>query len=206
MFLKDFNLFESCNNEELKKHAIERVYYPGEIIFQEDEICKEIILILEGKVSISTYNYDGDEFIIKNSFPGDIIGSLLIFSDKNIYYGTGIAKEKTKTLIIKKSNLLYLFNRFSCMYLNFIKYLSNTGIEINNKLKVMTQKSIREKILFYLKINEDQNGVVTLTMNKEELAKYLSIPRPSLSRELINMQKDNLIIVNGKTIKKVSKY
>ena len=38
-------------------------------------------------------------------------------------------------------------------------------------------------------------------MNREQLADFLGVARPSLSRELMRMQKDGLIEVNKKMIR-----
>ena len=52
-------------------------------------------------------------------------------------------------------------------------------------------------------MNMDRQGFVKLNMSREDLANYLNVKRPSLSRELINMHRDNLIEVSGRTIKVV---
>ena len=44
------------------------------------------------------------------------------------------------------------------------------------------------------------DGTVALAMNREELADWLNIARPSLSRELMRMQKDGFIEIKGKQI------
>ena len=46
-----------------------------------------------------------------------------------------------------------------------------------------------------------QNGVVHLTMNREDLADYLGTTRPSLSRELMKMQQEGFITVEKNVIK-----
>jgi CRP-like cAMP-binding protein len=47
----------------------------------------------------------------------------------------------------------------------------------------------------------DENGVVQLKMNREELADYLGVARPSLSRALMRMQKEEMIEVDRCRIK-----
>ena len=46
----------------------------------------------------------------------------------------------------------------------------------------------------------DEKGVVDLKMNREQLAAFLGVARPSLSRELMRMQADGLIEVSKKRI------
>ena len=42
--------------------------------------------------------------------------------------------------------------------------------------------------------------MITLPMNREQLAGYLGVTRPSLSRELMKMQKESLIKIEGRTV------
>ena len=46
----------------------------------------------------------------------------------------------------------------------------------------------------------DENALVELHMNREQLADFLGVARPSLSRELMRMQADGLVLVSKKTI------
>ena len=64
----------------------------------------------------------------------------------------------------------------------------------------MSSTSLRQKIAKVLLQNVKEDGVVVLTMNREELADYLSVARPSLSRELMEMQSEGLIKLNRKVI------
>lgn len=53
--------------------------------------------------------------------------------------------------------------------------------------------SLRQKIAKFLIKNSEPDGKVALSMNREDLADFLNTARPSLSRELMNMQEDGLI-------------
>ncbi len=65
----------------------------------------------------------------------------------------------------------------------------------------MSTSSLRERIAIWLIDAMDENAVVNLPMNREQLADFLGVARPSLSRELMRMQKDGLIEVNKKMIR-----
>ncbi|MDU4939526.1 MAG: helix-turn-helix domain-containing protein, partial [Clostridium sp.] len=66
---------------------------------------------------------------------------------------------------------------------------------LNNKVKSLAFKSVREKVInFILELQKSQqNDLVKLKSSKEDIASYLGIPRPSLSRELIKLREDKLI-------------
>ena len=70
-------------------------------------------------------------------------------------------------------------------------YARKTNL-LNHKVQILSSGSLRQKIARYLEESRRGNQV-KLTMNREELADYLNVARPSLSRELIKMQQDGMI-------------
>jgi CRP-like cAMP-binding protein len=75
---------------------------------------------------------------------------------------------------------------------------------MNAKLRMISSGSLRECLVHYIINHESENGVVIIDMTREELADYLNVTRPSLSRELMNMQRDGLITVSGRNIRVTS--
>jgi DNA-binding transcriptional ArsR family regulator len=70
----------------------------------------------------------------------------------------------------------------------------------NLKLQILASGTLRQKIIRFL-IENLEEGVVRMTMNREMFADFLNVARPSLSRELMKMEEEGLIITNGKLIK-----
>lgn len=57
----------------------------------------------------------------------------------------------------------------------------------------MSQKSIRDKLLLFLRQNREKEADVLLSMNRQEMADYLGTERSALSREMARMKKEGLI-------------
>ena len=74
---------------------------------------------------------------------------------------------------------------------------------LNKKVKSTSLKSIKHKVADYLleKINEADSNTIKLNGSKEEIAGFLGIPRPSLSRELINLRDENIIEFDRRSIR-----
>ena len=60
---------------------------------------------------------------------------------------------------------------------------------MNQKVKVLGCASIREKIVRYLFERKNADGTIRGNLVREEMAEYMNVTRPSLSRELGSMQK-----------------
>ena len=71
---------------------------------------------------------------------------------------------------------------------------------MNNKLKVLASGSLRGKIVRYLFQLPAKDDRLQLPGSREELAAYLAVTRPSLSRELGAMQAEGMLEVQGRTV------
>ena len=67
-------------------------------------------------------------------------------------------------------------------------------------LLIFSSFSLRQKIALYLLQQSEGRSRVELKLNREAMAEYLAVPRPSLSRELMSMQKDGLLKIEKDTI------
>jgi len=175
-------------------------YSRNQIIFNEQDRCEGIYIIIQGEVSIRTYNFYEQEYTITTLLEKASFGESLLFSHHPYYLGTIIANKATTLLYISKVELLQLFNEPSFVA-HFLLILSEKNLENQFKIKILLQKQIKEKILFYLSEKQKQlHSPIIPIPSKEYLAKFLNVPRPSLSRALIQMRAEKLIDFNRKTI------
>ncbi len=176
-------------------------YKKDEIIHMEGETCDEISLVVQGSISIYTYTYYENEYAIAHLEKNHSFGHFLIFADNPIYLGNVISLTNSTLIIIKRVNLLQLLSKDQQILINFLKISANSVLHIQERVKILSQKSIKESILFYFEdmIKKTKSNVIYIK-NKERLAEYLNIPRPSLSRAIIDLKKSGIIEVNGKYI------
>ena len=80
--------------------------------------------------------------------------------------------------------------------------LSNKVFILNSKIKSISFKSVRQKVIGYIlnEVKEQKSNSIMLKNTKEEIAALLAIPRPSLSRELINLRNLGYIKFDRKKI------
>ena len=73
--------------------------------------------------------------------------------------------------------------------------VSNRGLLLNKRLEYLSLRSVREKIATYFLEQYDKLGKpkFKLPMNRNELAEFLNVTRPSLSRELGKMRDEGFI-------------
>ncbi len=171
-----------------------RNYERGSIVHNEGDFCDEIGIILSGHVSISTITNAEKEETIKLLSTNDVFGDVLIFTTNPYYLGNIITTKSTVVAFMKKDDLIYAMQNSKSFLNNWLTYTSNKMYITNFQNKLLAHKNIKDRLLFYLSseqkclhTNNINIGSVTL------LAKRLSLPRPSVSRELTKLTNDGFI-------------
>ena len=177
-------------------------YQVNDIVLNEGDTVTEVGIVLSGELLIKTSTLDGFEFEIIKLFKGDIFADALVFSKNNTMPGFIKACKESSIIFIKKEIFFFLLNNNQGFLTNYLKYNALRNIRHQYRIKLLGQPSIREKILFFLK--EEMRGhfdkKISLSMNIEELAHFMSLERTSLSRELSRMKKDGIIDYDKKSI------
>lgn len=188
-------------NELINKYP-KTTYEKNQIIFEEGTICSKIGIIIEGEIKISTITHLEKEETFTIVRKNDIFGNSLIFSSMPYYLGDIIALTKTTICFIKKQDLINELSNNPSLLESYIKLISDKTIQVKQQNKLLAHKSIRDRILYYLSIlSKTQQTKVVQIPSITKLSNDLSLPRPSVSRELKNLENDNLIKRNKRFIK-----
>ena len=205
--IKENQLFVGVSDENIKNVLKEIKYYiktykKGEIIANEDDECRSLSLVLSGKVEIQRLYSNGKYIVLNRLFEGDVFGEALVFSKSKTYPATVIALSECTVLFINKIDILKICSSEEKILENFISLLSDKVFILNSKIKSISFKSIRQKVINYIlnEAKEQKSSTIILKNTKEEIASLLGIPRPSLSRELISLRDMNYIKFNRKEI------
>ena len=162
-----------------------------------------IAIIIDGSVQIIKTDYNGNRTIIEELEENNMFGSK-ISSLNNSEYSVE-TKEDTKIIIIDYESIIN--NNSNNKYHNqFIKNLLEIIIDSisdkNNRIEILTKKTIRNKLLEYFKIVSKKNGSrnIYLPFTFTDLADYLAIDRSAMSRELKYLKEEGFIEIKGKRI------
>lgn len=160
--------------------------------------------VISGYLQIIRIDYNGNRTIMEELEENAVFGSNLSSLKKNEF--EIITKEETKLIIIDYQNILSESNNKYPYYNQFIRNLLEITMEKinekNDRIEILTKKSIRDKLLEYFKIISAKNKskIIYLTLNYSELADYLAVDRCAMSRELKNLKEEGFIKKDGKKI------
>ncbi|MCI6693475.1 MAG: Crp/Fnr family transcriptional regulator [Clostridium sp.] len=176
-------------------------YKKNEVIANQGEKCNSLSVILEGKAVIQTIYENGKVLTLANFNVSDVFAEALLFSKDKEYPATVMAVENCKVLSFPKNSVLGIMQKNTKFAENLLQLLSQKIVILNRKINLIELDSIRRKVCKILLDNYKKNNTYSYKIfSKKELAEELGIPRPSLSRELINMKDLGLIDFNLKEI------
>lgn len=206
--LKKCILFSQFNDKEIEAclssidYSIKN-YSKNEMPAIEDDICSSIGIILSGSVEVQKIYESGKSLTLTTLDCGKIFGEVIIFSNKNTYPSSIVASEKSKIMFIPQKSILKLCKENSIFLNKFMTLLSNKILMLNKKVKAMSYQTIKQKLANYIleEHNTQKSMIIKMAYSKKQLAEQLGIPRPSLSRELINMKDEEIIDFDKNTIK-----
>ena len=134
-------------------------YKSNDIIFNEDDNCQEVCIVLKGQIIISTITYLEKEEIINIINEKEVFGDLLIFSSNHKYLGNVISGKKSSVAIIKKNDLIDCLMIDKELLSLFLNSISNKALDIKLQAKLFSHKNIEDRIMYYLSIRQINNIV-----------------------------------------------
>ncbi|AOT68947.1 Crp/Fnr family transcriptional regulator [Geosporobacter ferrireducens] len=177
-------------------------YKKSSIIFMQGDFCTTLNVVLKGTVEIQKIDPSGKILTITVFNPGDTFGDNLIFGDINIVPMTIVVKKDAVILCIPKETIIQLCQTNQAFLYGFLKLISNKSLTLSSKITQVVLKTIRQKICEFLLLqySAQKSLEIKIGMKKREWADSIGVQRPSLSRELMKMKKENLIDYDNKTI------
>ncbi len=140
--------------------------------------------------------YDEGRFTV-----GDILGLEAVFSTRHISpYDIVTAAGGCVLIFFDPSPLLERPDFASRFTRNWLKLLSDRYVSMAYRVSVLSQRSLREKILryIYLMCRGRKSHCFYQNMTQNEFAAYLRVARPSLNRELQALKREGFLLVEGR--------
>lgn len=202
--LRNCDLFEGFSDGDINKlfDAVEAKivkYSRGQLIAKNGDDVKELCVILDGNL-IGYITKGNKPEVIRSMTDGDHFGVEVAFGPiPTLDYNVAAALDST-VLYIDGKSLLEVGKTDLAIYEKIVKnilfVLSEKIYDLENNRGYITIKGMRKKIakLIYNAYLEQQTLTVDLKMNRNEMAKFLNVSRPSMSREMMRMRDNDDMI------------
>lgn len=210
--LSESPLFKDITNNDLSsllyclKPKIHMYKRNGYIAIAGDRF-DSIGIILQGEATVNKENAAGNRTILTILKPGDMFGEILVFSDQSFWPATIQAHQTCKVLFLSRDKIIGRCKNVcpwhNMLIKNMLRIISEKALLLNRKVEYLTIIGIREKIITFLLEQYKKSGstIFTLPMNRKELAEFLNVSRPSLSREMCRLRDEGIIDFHMATVK-----
>ncbi len=203
------NIFEGISNKNklklLKSLGADTLHYTKDEsairLFKDDNI---INFIVKGNIKVVLNNINGNQIITDDLSEGDVFSSTINYIDEN--ETDAIVTEDTEIISINQKDIIDFKDNSKAYYNIFIKNLfmimTKKISERNERIQILTKKTIRYRLLEYFEIMRKKNNSLNIYLpyNYIDLAAYIAVDRSAMSRELSNLKDEGFINIKGKKI------
>lgn len=203
-------IFDGINQGELEKlldcmKATKRSYKSGEIIITYSGQIERTGIISSGEAQVIKYDIDGNKTILERLSGGDMFGRLFTYfsNDGDI---SVICTRSCEVIFIDLKDITKRCEN-ACTYHsvfieNLLEILSDRSITQSVRIDILSQRTLRKKLLFYFELESKRQGKrsFTLPFSLSSLADYLCVDRSAMLREMKNLRDLGIIHSHSRQI------
>ncbi|NEQ44488.1 MAG: Crp/Fnr family transcriptional regulator [Leptolyngbya sp. SIOISBB] len=204
-FLSVTQIFEGLPSEQLAaiaQLARRASYTKGEIVFHQGDEGEGFYLVRSGRVKVFKLSKNGKEQILHIFGEGDHIAEVPAFDGKP-FPASAEALEPTEVLFFPRQFFLTLLEQNPALAINMLKSFARHMRRFSQLVDNLSLREVPGRLATYLLQLSAQSGdadIVTLDLNKGQLAAMLGTIPETLSRVLYKLSREGAIAVEGNTI------
>nr|WP_319633372.1 Crp/Fnr family transcriptional regulator [Sinanaerobacter chloroacetimidivorans] len=188
-------LFKGIDEKDLESmlkclDASEKKYEKNDIILLAGTKVTSVGIIMEGSAQITREDAEGNRAILSELSRADLFAEAYVAAGYQDVPITVIATAACRVVWIPFSKVVARCS-FACdfhriLVENMLKVIAVKNIWMNEKMRILSCKTTKEKLLTYLADYSERVGKnkFKIPFTRNELADYLSVDRSAMSREL----------------------
>lgn len=158
-----------------------------------------VVLVARGTVDAYSTAIDGREVRLSTLGPGDAFGVCNLFAAHDL--PTQLRSRDEGLLALLPKELVAQAILANPETARHYMLLCNEKIQfLIGRIEELTMQTARSKLLDYLMLHADKNGIVHLQGSREELAGHLGISRASLFREISALKREGALRPEGRDL------
>ena len=179
-----------------------RTYGSEECVIDKGDDVRDLGVVLDGALSLCEETSDGHRTTVANIEKNQLFGEAVVFATKSRLSHRVVADEKSQVLYLSGDFFLSPCGK-DCssrdahqeIMKNMLRLLSDKAVLLNKKIAYLTAPDLKTKIAMYLcELYElSQSETFFMPLNRDRLAEFFAVARPSLSREFVNLKNMGII-------------
>lgn len=175
----------------------------GEPVFLEGDSAQTVGVVLSGVVQIVQDDYYGNRSVLSILQPGESFGEAFSCAGLESMPVSVFAIKDSEVLLLNCRRILTMCsntcNFHSLLIQNILKGLAQKNLAFTQKVRYMSQKTTKEKLLAYLLDQAKMQGSeeFVIPCERQALADYLGVERSAMSAEISKLKKAGLLDTKG---------
>lgn len=162
-----------------------KAFKAGSILMDSGQYIKNTMIILQGRVKVYRQDEEGQDYFLYFLEPGQACAMSMICAIRQETSGlTAIADEDTTALVIPLTVMDDLMQHHRSWYQFVLQTYRQRFEEVLEALDQVAFKSMDERLVFYLKKQQESIGSNLINRTHEDIARDLGSSRVVISRLL----------------------
>ncbi len=213
--LSKFNLFSSCNVDQLKQvssRSVIKNYAKGDLIFMEGDQTNNVFLITSGIVIVFKTAYDGRRQIISSFSHGEILNLAPILLDEDPIFHANIgAFSQVELISISKNDFKHLLSENQSLALFLLQVQAKRLQKLTNLSTDMALLPVRSRLAKFLLTQADSKSDC-YKLTQDEIAEFIGSVRDVVGRNLrefeelgfLKKDRNRIILLDRKGLESIS--
>ena len=171
-------------------HSIKH-YRKGKTILHRKTIPFELGIVLRGSLLLKEEDFWGSRSILTRIETSEIFAETFACLQEPLQVDVQ-AYEDCEILFVKPE---LLFSANAVIASRFLSMLAQKNRLLNSKIRCLSQRTTKAKVLSYLSACsfQQQSACFTIPFSRQELADYLAVDRSALSQVISELAKDGFL-------------
>ena len=175
----------------------------GDPVFLEGDAAGFIGVVLEGSVQVVQEDFYGNRNILSQAEKGQLFAESFACANVEAIPVSGYAVKDSKIMLLSCQKMLTVCSS-ACVFhnqlvKNLLKVVAQKNLEMHSKIRFMSQKTTKEKLMAYLmeqaKIADSADFAIPF--DRQALADFLGVERSAMSAELGKLRKKGVLDFKG---------
>lgn len=208
MLPPDNILFKGINRDDCLRmikcfNADFRKYKAGSFIAVLGECSDRLGIVISGSVVIARYDINGVRTIIESIEKGGIFGTFFTYSIMRRSSAEIISETDCEIMFVHRSEITKRCeNACQChskVVENLLEIMSENTVRLNQRIDVLSQRTIEGRLINYLQIIEDktpEGKTPQIPFSTTALSDYLCVNRSALQRQITKMKRCGTLMIS----------
>lgn len=204
--LASIPLFEGLNDDQINELAMivtDQEFKKGATIFSEGDKGVGFYVVVSGKVKIYKISFEGKEQTLHIFGPGEPFAEVAIFIGSP-YPAHAMALEQSRVFFFPRKGFVELIQTYPSLAMNLLASMSMRLKKFSRLIEDLSLKEVPGRLAAHLLLlSNQQDGTMEIRLDiaKSQLASLLGTIPETLSRILAKMSKQEIIRIEGPSIK-----